>query len=93
MSRFLVEVDHDAEATACVRAVRVFHSSGSHFLTHAMWGCLDGVHSAWIIVDAESHDEARWVVPPAFRARSRVVCLCEFTVEQMEGLVAHHQHS
>jgi hypothetical protein len=91
MGRFLVEVDHEPETIACARAVRVFLKSGSHFLTHAVWGCQDGVHSAWVIVDAESKDEARAVVPPAFRSRARVVGLNEFTVEQIEGLLQAHQ--
>jgi hypothetical protein len=93
MQRFLVEVGHDSEMASCAHAVRVFLSSGSHFLTHAVWGCKDGVHNAWIILEADSKEEARCVVPPAFRSRSRVVGLIEFGgVEQIDGMLGLHQH-
>jgi hypothetical protein len=90
MARFLVEVDHDAGTVACARAVRVFLTTGSHFLAQAVWGCMDGVHSAWIIVDVTDKEEARALVPPAFRARTRVVLLSEFSADQIEGLLAAH---
>ena len=68
MARYLIEVPHEPEVQACARVVQVFLATGSHLLTHADWGCFNGVHSAWIIVDADSEEEARYVVPPAFRA-------------------------
>ncbi len=67
MARFLVEVPHDAEHVACARVVEIFLKTGSHFLTHADWGCMDGDHKAWIIADVESRDEARSILPPALR--------------------------
>ena len=38
MTRFLIEVPHEAERVACARVVEVFLKTGSHFLTHADWG-------------------------------------------------------
>ena len=61
MSRFLIEIPHEAEKTACLRAVKVLQETGSHFLTHADYGCLDGEHKAWIIVDVDSKNEARMI--------------------------------
>jgi hypothetical protein len=58
MARFLIEVPHEAELVACVRAIEVFHETGSHFLTNADWGCLDDVHKAWFILEAEDKEEA-----------------------------------
>ena len=69
MPKFLIEVPHDAEQLACARVVQVFLATGSHFLTNAEWGCGDGVHTAWIMVDVGSKAEARAIVPPAWRAR------------------------
>ena len=48
MPQFLIEVPHPEETLACAKIVKVFLSTGSHFLTHADWGCMDGVHSAWL---------------------------------------------
>ncbi len=87
MPRFLIEVDHEAKAAACANAVQVFHASGSHFLTHADWGCLDGVHRAWVTVEVADKAEARAIVPPAFRSHARVVALNTFTIDQVETLL------
>jgi len=91
MARFLIEVDHEPDAGECDRAAQVLLTSGSHYLTHADWGCLDGVHRAWLIVDVESRDLARAIVPPAHRARARVVGLRSFALEDLDAFLAHHR--
>ena len=88
MAKFLIEVPHDPDTRACARVVQVFLSSGSHFLTHADWGCEDGIHSAWMIVDVENKDEARAIVPPAFRAQARIVGLNRFTIDQIDSILS-----
>ena len=92
MARFLIEVPHKAEVSACVSAVRVFLDTGSHFLTHADWGCMDGVHKAWIIVDVEDKEQARDILPPAFRPQADIVKLNEFTMEQLDEIMSHHSN-
>ena len=87
MARFLIEVPHDRSSAACARTVEVFLRSGSHFLTHADWGCKDGEHTAWIIVDVETRDEARNVIPPLFRAQAKIVQLNAFTLNDIEGML------
>lgn len=91
MARFLIEVPHEAEPVACARAVQVFLQTGSHFLTNAEWGCLDGEHKAWIILEAEDKDEARLVLPPAFRPEARIVGLNRWSMEEIDELLRHHQ--
>lgn len=90
MPRFLIEVPHEAEAVACARVVKVFLASGSHFLSHADWGCMDGDHHAWMIVDVADKAEARAIVPPAFRASARVVGLNYFTIAQIDQILKDH---
>ena len=90
MPRFLVEIDHPAEKAACQRAVREILEMGSHFVTHADWGCYDGVHTGWIIVEAENHEEARLVLPPHDRPRARVVRLNRFRIEELGEFERHH---
>lgn len=90
-SRFLIEVSHEEAALACARAVEVFLKSGSHFLSHADWGCYDGEHKAWITIEADSKDEALHVVPPAFRARAKIVQLNAFTMKEIEGIFQSHK--
>ena len=64
MDRHLIEVPHDETELACARVVQSFLETGSHYLTNADWGCEDGDHRAWVIVEAESKEEARMIVPP-----------------------------
>ncbi|HEU4996521.1 MAG TPA: hypothetical protein VFT29_17010 [Gemmatimonadaceae bacterium] len=91
MPRFLIEVPHASDAVACTRAVEVFLRTGSHFLTHADWGCKDGEHKAWLIIDVGSKDEARNVVPPEFRSAAKVVSLNTFTLDNVAGSVRAHR--
>ena len=58
---------------------------------HADFGCLDGVHTAWIFVEAANAEEAKAVVPPAFRSRARAVALNKWSLEQIDELVRQHQ--
>lgn len=90
-TRFLIEVPHDDATVACARAVEVFLTTGSHFLSHADWGCKDGVHKAWMVVDVDSRDEARSIVPPAFRAQTKIVKLNCFTMEEIDQILRDHR--
>ncbi|UCC83471.1 MAG: hypothetical protein JSW46_00625 [Gemmatimonadota bacterium] len=90
MARFLIEVTHGPEVDACTRAVEVFLRTGSHFLTRADWGCKDGVHKAWIVVELDSKSDALNLVPPDFRSQATVVQLNTFSLEQIEELRRHH---
>lgn len=84
-------VAHDPEPFACARVVETFLRTGSHYLTLADWGCTDGDHTAWMIVEAESRDEARRIVPPPFHSETRVVRLNKFTLEKLERLMRYHR--
>jgi len=35
MSKFLIEVPHEADPVACTRAIHVFLNTGSHFLAES----------------------------------------------------------
>ena len=92
MARFLIEVPHEEELRACARVVQLFLATGSHFLTHADWGCEDGVHSAFIVMDANDKEEALRVLPPQFRAEAKVTGLSKFTMEQIDSILSDHRH-
>ncbi len=90
MQRFLIEVPHEAEIIACARAVKLLLETGSHFLTHAVFGCTDADHRGWIIVETETKDEARRMLPPLLRAQARIVGLNSFSLEELDDLLKHH---
>jgi hypothetical protein len=88
--RFLIEVPHESETVACARAAQLLLQTGSHYLTNADFGCKDGDHRAWIVVEGESKDEVRNVLPPAYRAKARIVGLNKFSLNELEQLLKHH---
>lgn len=90
MERYLVQVAHDPEPWACAKVVQVFLGTGSHYLAQADWGCRDGDHHSWMIVEAASKDEARQIVPPQFRNQARVVRLNKFTIEEIDAILREH---
>ena len=88
MARYLIELTHEDEHTACVKSLRRIERYGSHFLTHADWGCQDGTHAGWLIAELDSRDEAMQIVPPEFRQEVRIVKLNKFTKERIASLIA-----
>lgn len=91
MARFLIEVPHEAEPHACLLAVKLLLSTGSHYLTQADFGCFDGEHKAWITVEAENKKEAQSVLPPVYRAQAKIVQLNKFTMEAIDELLQKHK--
>lgn len=90
MARFLIEVPHEANPVACGQAVQIFLETGSHFMTHADFGCSDGEHKAWLTVDVETRAEALRILPPALRARARVVQLSRFSMTHFGEMLREH---
>jgi hypothetical protein len=86
MGKFLIEVPHGSDTLSCLKAIQIFLTSGSHFLTHAEWGCEDGEHKAWMIVDVKSKEEARQILPSSYRSDAKIVSLSRFTRLGMKDL-------
>ena len=80
---------HEAKKSACRKAVNAFYRTGSHFLTHADWGCPDDVHKAWITVEVDTREDAMRIVPPEFRQDTRVIELQNFDVDEFEKMGDH----
>ena len=90
-TKFLIEVPHEPTMAACVQAAEIFLKTGSHFLTRADWGCKDGEHKAWIVVDVGSKDEARAIVPPVYRSQAKIVQLNTFSMAEIEDILRQHK--
>jgi hypothetical protein len=91
MARFLIEVPHEAKTKDCAQAVKFLLESGSHYLANADFGCLDGEHKAWIIIEVDTKEEALLVVPAIFRPRAKIVQLNKFSLDQIEQILEQHQ--
>jgi hypothetical protein len=90
MGRFLIEVPHEAKPEECGRAIELLLGSGSHFVSQAEWGCSDGVHKGWIIVDVDSKEAAAALLPPVYRSRATIVRLTKFTIDDIGSILAQH---
>jgi len=91
MAKFLIEVPHGADKASCDNAIQVFLQTGSHFLTHADWGCLDGEHKAWIVADVDNRDDALFILPPVFRSMAKITRLTTFTAKDLINADNYHQ--
>ena len=80
MDRYLIESPHTAED--CDKVIKEIQMAG--FLHHFEWGCKDGVHSAWAIIEAENREHARQIVPWRMREKARIVKLVKFEVADPE---------
>lgn len=87
MPRFLIESSHTNEHEGCVKALDAITKHGSHLMTHIEWGCDDGVHIGWLVVDLDTREEALQLIPPQYRSRSRVVRLRTWSREEIEKML------
>ena len=91
MPRFLIEVPHENNKQACNQAIQAFRKTGSHFLANADWGCLDGVHKAWITIELDSKQEAINILPPWFRDKATVTTLQKFAFGTLDASIKRHR--
>jgi len=82
MKRFIV-ISHHTGAD-CVRALKETLAIG--YLTHFDWGCKDGTHAGWAILDAESKAQAMMSVPTFLRSQAVVVELTKFDPDKVEAM-------
>lgn len=76
MKKYIIISTHTAEE--CRMAVKQFRQYNAGFFTHFNWGCADNDHTAYAIIEAESHETALLTVPPLFRHKSRAVMVVNF---------------
>ena len=82
MNRYIVISPH-TEAD-CTKAIQRIEAAG--YITHFDWGCKDGDHTGWTIVEADNAAEALMVVPSLERTKARAVRLVKFTPEDVKGM-------
>ena len=80
MDRYLIESRHSD--VNCDQVVRDIFAAG--YLHHFEWGCKDNDHTAWAIIEAESMEHARQIVPWYLRDQARIVRLVKFELAEEE---------
>ena len=91
MAKYLVEVSHSPDKIECLHTIQIFLSSGSHFLTHADWDCLDREHNAWFIIDVNRKEEALQIVPSYYKRNTKITELSRFILQEVDNLLNHHE--
>ena len=82
MDRYLIISPHTQ--ADCVKALRNIETAGS--VTRWDWGCKDGDHTGWVIVEAENKEQAMLVVPTLERPNARAVKLVRFTPDDVKNM-------
>jgi hypothetical protein len=90
MTKYLVEVKHDDDRLACLRSIQILLSTGNHFLMNADWGCHDGVHKAWFVLEVEKKADAMRIIPPLYRKDTTIIELEKFNLHEVEAMLADH---
>lgn len=91
MPRYLVEIPHEDNPRSCDRAVKLLLEHGSHLVTNVDLGCKDNVHKAWIIIEADTKDQVRIMLPPVYRPEATIIGLTKFTLEDIDQLTKLHE--
>lgn len=84
MDRFLVISPHTAGD--CAKALKEIYSVG--YITHFDWGCMDGDHTGWLVLEAENAKQALMVVPTMQRHNARAIKLVKFSPQDVEAMHA-----
>jgi hypothetical protein len=82
MDRYLVISPHTAKD--CSDALKQLLYVG--YITHFDWGCMDGEHTGYAIIEASNAKEASMVVPPTQRSTTRVIRLNKFSPEEIKSI-------
>ena len=82
MNRYLVVSPHTAGD--CVKALKEITAVG--YITHFEWGCKDGDHTGWVILEAENPQQALMVVPSAQRHTAKATKLVKFSPQDIEAM-------
>ncbi len=82
MNRYLVISPHTAED--CKKALHEVNATG--YITHFDWGCADGDHTGWVVLEAESTQQALLVVPSMQRHSAKAVKLVRFSPQDVVNM-------
>ena len=82
MQRFIIESPHPVEK--CDQVIQNLHAAG--YLHQFEWGCKEDDHTGWAIVEAESREHARQIVPWYLRDQARIVGLVKFEIAEEQKI-------
>ena len=87
MDRYLVESPH--VLGECHKILDQVQAQG--YLANFYWGCDDGVHCGWAIIEAENHSMALMSVPPLLRGDARAIRLVMMSPKDIKDIKEKHE--
>lgn len=82
MNRYLVESTHAAKDCQHVMEQFVFHG----YIMNFDWGCEEGIHTGWTILESENESQALLSVPPRLRSHAHAIRVSKFTPEKIQAM-------
>ena len=82
--RYLIETTHTP--AECLAALDTMAEQDKKLLAKTDWGCLSGDHTGYIVVDADSEQAARALLPEKMRANAKVIKVTKFTPKEIASL-------
>jgi hypothetical protein len=82
--KYLIQSPHTKEE--CLRELDELSAKGQKTLGQFFWGCSQGDHTGYAIVDAKSAVEAKRLVPDFISSKARVIELVQFSTEQIRSM-------
>ena len=82
MALFVITSKHDA--VQCLQALDEIAAKGSETLDKFVYGCKEGDHTAYAIVDADTEKDALALVPDSLLDSACITKVDKFTVDEIE---------
>lgn len=86
MAEFMIQVPHTPQE--CNQVSESFTEKDRSFLGKLRWGCQSGEHNAWAMLQADSEDEVRNMIPDAIKQRVKITRVREMSLEQIRSMHA-----
>ncbi len=86
MAEFIVQVPHTPQE--CSQVMESFSDRDRSFLGKLRWGCHSGEHNAWAMIQANSEDEVRAMIPDALKQRVKITKVEQMSLEQIKSMHA-----
>ncbi len=67
-------------------SIRLANLDGMLLMINTWFGCMVGIHTGWLNIEADSEGEAGRVLPLSLREQARVVEVQKFTLQQIKSL-------
>lgn len=89
MNTYFVQVPHTSEQ--CMNTLTEMKDKGDAYLAKFNFGCMSGDHTAYALLDGNSEQDIRQMLPKDLQATAKIEKVDKFTSAQIEDM--HKQHA